>query len=213
MLYRIIFYHKLGINSIIKVGGRACKYSKQKKEDGMKRVLALLLILLMVFTLTACFKKQPTNELAKQNSTTKETTTEETTIDDTEEYLDDDGDVKISEDGWEYTDEEGNKTAIGGTWPDNEYTQLIPEPSFGTLSFTDISTTDGFIAQFGGGTIEDTKQYIKDLQDKGFNNNEELFDGSKLEGMESYSFSAQNNKGVTVAVDYALGIFMVQVTK
>lgn len=172
----------------------------------MKKIFVLLLTVSMGIFLIACGRDEQTSNKTENGELVSEEDVQETGV------SDENASISFSDDGIQISDEEG-VVSLGGEWPDNEYTKCIPKPSFGTISFTQVSETEGFIVQFSGATIDDTKQYIEVLRDAGYTENEELFDGSEIEGLETYEFSAQNSDGVFVCVDYALEIFMITVTK
>ncbi len=99
---------------------------------------------------------------------------------------------------------------VGGSWPDNEFTRLIPKPDF-TLIATNTSESE-FSTSWQGATVEQAKAYAAALKTAGFTVNvyEDDFTDQGVENM--YSFSALNAEGYSVSVSVAMGIGAIVVT-
>ena len=87
-------------------------------------------------------------------------------------YLDEDGGLVIpdsdgnqihqNEDGsWSVSKEEG-AAQYGGEWPDNEFTRLVPKPSFKLVGAT--SDSDSFQVAFSGVTADQVRAYAEELK-------------------------------------------------
>ena len=101
---------------------------------------------------------------------------------------------------WVIKDEDGGEGQIGGDWPVNEFTKLIPKPDFEL--FAANTETDSFSVAFTSATIEQIKDYAAKVKAAGFNINEEVED-QEVMGMVIYSFTAENADGYTVEITSA----------
>ena len=111
---------------------------------------------------------------------------------------------------WVVKDEEGGEGQIGGDWPDNEFTKLIPKPDFEL--FAANTETDSFSVAFMSATIEQIKDYAAKVKVAGFNINEEVED-QEVMGMVIYSFTAQNADGYTIEITSANGTSSLSISK
>lgn len=110
---------------------------------------------------------------------------------------------------WTYQDPEGGEAQIGGDWPDNEYTKLVPKPSF---SLTGASSDDmSFSVVFSDASIEQMREYAEQVKAAGFNQNTTTED-QEVMGMVIYSFSASNADGYTVEIFSASGTSGMSIT-
>ncbi|MBQ7822490.1 MAG: hypothetical protein IJ391_09455 [Clostridia bacterium] len=105
----------------------------------------------------------------------------------------------------------GFEGQIGGEWPENDHTKLIPEPEAGNILTSELE--DGtFTIMLGGCTIHDAITYTDLLQEKGFDSNVTADDSMFDEGV--FSFRAENRKKNAVAtVNYISDTFIITVTK
>ena len=103
---------------------------------------------------------------------------------------------------WVVKDEDGGEGQIGGDWPDNEFTKLIPKPDF------ELSAASGddrmFTVAFSNATIEGIREYAEKLKDAGFTVDAEVTDSEAM-GMTIYTYIASNGKGVTAELAFGLG--------
>ena len=111
---------------------------------------------------------------------------------------------------WVVKDEDGGEGQIGGDWPDNEFTKLIPKPDFEL--FAANTETDSFSVAFMSATIEQIKDYAAKVKVAGFNINEEVED-QEVMGMVIYSFTAENADGYTVEITSANGTSSLSISK
>ena len=111
---------------------------------------------------------------------------------------------------WVVKDEDGGEGQIGGDWPDNEFTKLIPKPDFEL--FAANTETDSFSVAFTSATIEQIKDYAAKVKAAGFNINEEVED-QEVMGMVIYSFTAENADGYTVEITSANGTSSLSISK
>ena len=107
-------------------------------------------------------------------------------------------------------DAEGGEGQIGGNWPDNEFTKLIPKPDFEL--FAANTETDSFSVAFTSATIEQIRAYAAKVKAAGFNINEEVED-QEVMGMVIYSFTAENADGYTVEITSANGTSALSISK
>ena len=111
---------------------------------------------------------------------------------------------------WVIKDEDGGEGQLGGDWPDNEFTKLIPKPDFELFGAN--TETDSFSAAFTSATIEQIKDYAAKVKAAGFNINEEVED-QEVMGMVIYSFSAENADGYTIEITSANGTSSITISK
>ena len=111
---------------------------------------------------------------------------------------------------WVVKDEDGGEGQIGGDWPDNEFTKLIPKPDFEL--FAANTETDSFSVAFTSATIEQIKDYAAKVKAAGFNINEEVED-QEVMGMVIYSFTAENADGYTIEITSANGTSSLSISK
>ena len=111
---------------------------------------------------------------------------------------------------WVVKDADGGEGQIGGDWPDNEFTKLIPKPDFEL--FAANTETDSFSVAFTSATIEQIKDYAAKVKAAGFNINEEVED-QEVMGMVIYSFTAENADGYTIEITSANGTSSITISK
>lgn len=111
---------------------------------------------------------------------------------------------------WVIKDEDGGEGQLGGDWPDNEFTKLIPKPDFEL--FAANTETDSFTVAFKSATVEQIKDYAAKVKAAGFNINEEVED-QEVMGMVIYSFTAENADGYTVEITSANGTSALTISK
>ena len=103
---------------------------------------------------------------------------------------------------WVVKDADGGEGQLGGDWPDNEFTKLIPKPDF------ELSAASGddrmFTVAFSNATIEGIREYAEKLKDAGFTVDAEVTDSEAM-GMTIYTYIASNGKGVTAELAFGLG--------
>ena len=111
---------------------------------------------------------------------------------------------------WVFSDGQGGEGQIGGNWPDNEYTKLVPKPSFEL--YAAVIEDETFSVMFTNATIEQIKAYAEQVKAAGFNLNEELTDENVM-GMVIYSFAAENADGYSVEIFSASGTTGLRISK
>lgn len=111
---------------------------------------------------------------------------------------------------WVIKDEDGGEGQLGGDWPDNEFTKLIPKPDFEL--FAANTETDSFTVAFKNATVEQIRDYAAKVKAAGFNINEEVED-QEVMGMVIYSFTAENADGYTVEITSANGTSALTISK
>ena len=111
---------------------------------------------------------------------------------------------------WVIKDEDGGEGQLGGDWPDNEFTKLIPKPDFEL--FAANTETDSFTVAFKSATVEQIKDYAAKVKAAGFNINEEVED-QEVMGMVIYSFTAENADGYTIEITSANGTSSITISK
>lgn len=114
-------------------------------------------------------------------------------------------DVSFDESGvMNYTYGEGYTGQIGGSWQNNEYTELVPEPKVGDLLST-VRQDGAYSVMYNGMTRADVDAYIELLDEAGFEGGEAL-DGE-------YDFYGVNGDGAAAYVNYIDSVFMLTIIK
>ncbi|MCL2107382.1 MAG: zinc ribbon domain-containing protein [Oscillospiraceae bacterium] len=90
-------------------------------------------------------------------------------------------------------------SAFSAGWPENEFTRRVPKPNF-EVAFGSANETE-YVALGGGATVEQLREYVKQLEKAGFNKNAQTEDQSVF-GMTTYSYKANNGKGYEVEIGY-----------
>lgn len=103
---------------------------------------------------------------------------------------------------WIYKGEDGGEAQIGGTWPDNEFTQQIPKPGFSI--YMTGTEDDSFTAVFSGATIEGLRAYVELAKTAGFDIEATTTDESVM-GIAIYTYTANNYLGYQLTVYSASG--------
>ena len=118
--------------------------------------------------------------------------------------------VQKPDGSWVVKDADGGEGQIGGDWPDNEFTKLIPKPDFEL--FAANTETDSFSVAFTSATIEQIRAYAAKVKAAGFNINEEVED-QEVMGMVIYSFTSENADGYTIEITSANGTSALTISK
>ena len=111
---------------------------------------------------------------------------------------------------WVVKDADGGEGQMGGDWPDNEFTKLIPRADFEL--FAANTETDSYSVAFTSATIVQIRDYAEKVKAAGFNINEEVED-QEVMGMVIYSFTAENADGYTVEITSANGTSSITISK
>ena len=111
---------------------------------------------------------------------------------------------------WVVKDDEGGEGQLGGDWPDNEFTKLIPKPDFEL--FAANTEADSFSVAFTSATVEQIRDYVTKVKAAGFNIDEEVED-QEMMGMVIYSFTAKNADGYTIEITSASGTSSITISK
>lgn len=125
---------------------------------------------------------------------------------------DKDGNVFVQKpDGkWTMQGEDGHSAQLGGDWPDNKFTKLVPKPDFKLAGAS--TSEDEFSAAFQSVTVEQVKAYAEKVKAKGFTVEPEEEDQNFL-GVVVYTYSAYNAEGYRVEVTFASGTGGITITK
>ncbi len=125
-----------------------------------------------------------------------------------------DGDGSVFEQGsdgtWSQQNDNGQGAQIGGEWPDNEFTRLLPRPDF-PLSGSALTESD-FTAAFNSVDVDSIRAYADRVKAKGFTVDAEETD-QNVYGVTLYTYSAYNDEGYQVEITFASGTCGVTVSK
>ena len=87
-------------------------------------------------------------------------------------------------------------------WPDNEFTRQLPRPDFEIVSVT--STAADFSAMCARVTMEQLREYAREVQEAGFTEGVVIKDENLLD-MDFYTFTAKNSSGYQAEISHAMG--------
>jgi hypothetical protein len=127
-------------------------------------------------------------------------------------YTDEDGATTVQNpDGtWTLETEDGGQFDYGsGDWPNNEFTELIPQPD---MPVTLAGIKGGVFEAVMAGTAEQVKAYAEQVKAAGFTKDDETLD-QEIVGMAMYSYTAKNAAGYKVEIVFTAGTSLVTVTK
>ena len=110
---------------------------------------------------------------------------------------------------WTYQDAEGGEAQLGGNWPDNEYTKLVPKPDF-TLMGASVDS-DGFTVAFTDATLEQMRDYAEKVKAKGFTIDPES-EEQEVMGMVIFTYAASNADGYRIEIVSAAGTSGITIT-
>jgi hypothetical protein len=127
-------------------------------------------------------------------------------------YTDPDGGKVIQKpDGtWVWENENGNQGQMGGDWPDNEFTKLLPKPDFALTAASTSGNT--FSVGFASVTVEQVKAYVEKVKEKGFTVNPDLQDENMM-GIVVYTYEAKNADGYKLTITFAAGTTGLEIRK
>lgn len=111
---------------------------------------------------------------------------------------------------WVVKDGEGGEGQIGGNWPDNEFTKLVPKPDF-TLTAANTDS-NGFTVAFSGATMEQMRDYAEKVKAKGFTIDPES-EEQEVMGMVIFTYAASNADGYRIEIVSAAGTSGITITK
>ena len=111
---------------------------------------------------------------------------------------------------WTMQGENGQSTQLGGNWPDNEFTRLLPKPDFALAGAS--ASNDGFSAAFQSVAVEQVRAYAEKVKAKGFTVDAEEVD-QNVYGVVIYTYTAYNASGYCVEISFASGTCGITISK
>ena len=111
--------------------------------------------------------------------------------------------VQKADGTWTVKDPDGGEGQLGGSWPDNEFTKLVPKPDFALGAAAGDSQE--FSVVFMNATIKQMRGYTDKVKAAGFTVGAEVED-QELMGMVVYTYSASNAAGYQIEIYSAAGI-------
>lgn len=125
---------------------------------------------------------------------------------------DTDGTVIVQQpDGtWVMKDTDGQTAQLGGNWPDNEFTRLVPKPGFKLAGAS--TSEDEFSAAFQSVDVDQIKAYAEQVKASGFTVDAEEED-QNVYGVVVYTYSAYNADGYCVEITFANGTSGITISK
>ena len=143
----------------------------------MKKYLALILTLALALSLTSCRGKgSPSNGPDKSAAPAATQNANNAEKDDASSA--------------------GSGSVQNGDWPDNEFTKLIPKPTWTILSQNTLSYI--FLATLSDATLEEVKAYVEELKTKGF-----TIDATTSDAGTTYAYQAEHANGYYVSVTFS----------
>ena len=125
---------------------------------------------------------------------------------------DTDGTVIVQQpDGtWVMKDADGQTAQLGGNWPDNEFTRLVPKPGFKLAGAS--TSEDEFSAAFQSVDVDQIKAYAEQVKASGFTVDAEEED-QNFYGLVVYTYLAYNADGYCVEITFANGTSGITISK
>ncbi|MDR1641509.1 MAG: hypothetical protein LBT59_17590 [Clostridiales bacterium] len=102
--------------------------------------------------------------------------------------------------------------AEDGDWPSNEYTKIIPKPSFPVDIEGGGMDDEDFTIVFRGASIDEIKAYAEEIKEAGFVLDPET-DEFQVGSFDFYNYEAKNEAGYEVEVFSARGIAGLSIEK
>ncbi|MCL2300502.1 MAG: hypothetical protein FWC27_10210 [Firmicutes bacterium] len=88
---------------------------------------------------------------------------------------------------------------FSATWPENEFTEQVPEPKFETSLSKPGETNFTVLC---AASVDQLKEYVESLKQAGFINNDKTEEENAF-GVIAYYYTATNEKGYSVDVNYS----------
>jgi|GEM_PF-3263567 len=148
----------------------------------MKKLLALALIMVLALSLLTACGGGNSNTPSGGNSTTPPTSSEDNSPTPTESTAPENSSTPTPQGG-------------GEEWPDNDFTQQIPNPAWGSLYKTSVIPDMLFSANYRTVSAEQAKEYAEELENVGFDTDLSVSDSDVV-----YSFGAKNADGYSVGI-------------
>lgn len=111
---------------------------------------------------------------------------------------------------WVMKDADGQTAQLGGNWPDNEFTRLVPKPGFKLAGAS--TSEDEFSAAFQSIDVDQIKAYAEQVKASGFTVDAEEED-QNFYGIVVYTYLAYNADGYCVEITFANGTSGITISK
>ena len=118
--------------------------------------------------------------------------------------------IQTADGAWTSHNDDGSTTQIGGNWPDNEFTRLLPKPEFALLGASSSETE--FSVAFQSVSVEQIKDYAEKVKARGFTVDAQETDQNSY-GVAVYYYEAYNADGYYVSISFAAGSSAVMISK
>lgn len=157
----------------------------------MKKVFAILMVLLMLVALAGCNIKQKIGEKIAEGILEQSGA----------------GDVDIDGDSMTVTGEDGEEMTIGGTeWPDSDLAKLIPEFTKGTVSY--VMQSEGYLyITVDEVAQDDAKAYVDSIK------NDFTVDSYDMSYEGGFSYSAKNADNISISVSFSDATLLIMVSQ
>ena len=156
-----------------------------------KKAIPLLLTFALIMTLAACGGEY---EITVIDDTPPESRVPSSTPTNTD--IEENSDMGIS-------------NQYGGNWPDNEFTQQVPDPGFEVHSVT--TNSDSCNITFSNTTIEQLKEYVETIKDAGFTT--VLTRETETRGITHYLYTARNANGYEIVITQSVSYSILAINK
>ena len=118
--------------------------------------------------------------------------------------------VQKNDGTWTMQGEDGHSAQLGGEWPENDFTKLVPKPDFKLVGAS--SSDEEFTAAFQSVTADQIKAYAAKVKAAGFTVDAEEEDQNAF-GMTVYTYEADNAGGYHVEISFAAGTGSLTISK
>ena len=104
----------------------------------------------------------------------------------------------------------GDGPSIQNEWPDNDIARQVPKPPFENPMI--VADEGSLTVMQVGSTVEEAKAYAKQLKSAGFVK-DVYEDTNGIAGYSIYTFTAENQNGISVSLTFASGTITVNFSK
>lgn len=176
----------------------------------MKKLLALILTLILAFSLVACSEDSESSDdvLHRDGDTSTSTVNSSNQSDDSSATIE-----TVDSENTDSQDDSDSaaELLLDGEWPDNPFADMLPKPKSSWSQVSPYSTDDGFSVTLTGASVEELRAYVEELKNIGFNIDPITEDDTSAE-VQVYSYSANNADGYNVQIYLIYGSCSFSVT-
>jgi len=117
--------------------------------------------------------------------------------------------IQAPDGSWTLAYGNGWTAQTGGDWPVNEFTALLPKPSFPGFEVASAHTdSERFNVTFAGASFEQLRAYVEQAKLKGF-----TIDAQTQDLGGAYQYTAKNAQGYTLFIHSAFNVTVIELEK